>query len=93
MSFQEAQCGHFIDRDQIPTRFDERNCHSVCQECNCFDPEHANKYYKWMVNKYGLREVIALEYKARGLQKYMRWEIEDLIEHYNRENAILKKRN
>jgi hypothetical protein len=88
MAYSESQCGHFIDRDQMPTRFDERNCHAVCEDCNCFDADHHGKYSQAMIKRYGVEEVQSLCRKARGLQKFFKFEILDLIEFYRSENRV-----
>lgn len=91
MTFHEAQCGHFIDRDQMSTRYDEMNCHSICENCNCFDDHHKERYEQ------KLRTIITPEgmdhlwQKSRGLQKFMRYEVEELIQHYTMRNKELKK--
>jgi hypothetical protein len=77
-----AHCMHFIDRDQMATRYDEMNCHGGCEECNCFDPDHYGKYYSEMVKRYGSEPVNNLIWKSRSLQKYMRHELEEIIETY-----------
>lgn len=91
MTFSESQCGHFIDRDQTPTRYDEMNCHAVCEFCNCMDDNHYERYAAAMVNKYGIMAVRDLKQKARGLQKFMRHELEELIEYYKSENRQKSK--
>jgi len=91
MSFSEAQCGHWIDRDQMPTRYDEMNCHAICEECNCFDTEHHFKYSDAMLEEYGESEINRIAKKSRSLQKFMRFEIEDLIEAYRLKVSELKK--
>lgn len=91
MTFQESQCGHFIDRDQMPTRYDERNCHAVCEECNCYDEWHKAKYSHQMIAVYGPEEVERLYQKSKGLQKFARYELEDLIEHYKSVNLLKKQ--
>ena len=88
ISFTEAQCGHFIDRDQMPTRYDEHNCHAVCEECNCYDPHHKAVYHGRMLQKYGQEEINRLDRKSKGLQKFFKFEIEDLIEYYKSENRL-----
>lgn len=88
MDFIDAQCGHFIDRDQMPTRYDERNCHAVSEETNCYDPDHKEKYRAKMLQVYGLEEIERLERKSKGLQKFFKFEIEDLIEYYRSENRL-----
>lgn len=90
MTFQEAQYGHFIDRDQMPTRYNEMNCHSVCEFCNCMDDNHYERYKTKMLDKYGFMGVLDLQHKSRGLQKFMRHEIQDLIEYYKSENRQSK---
>lgn len=82
MHFVEAQCGHWIDRDQIPTRYDEMNCHALCEDCNCFDTDHRFRYADAMIDKYGESECNRVVIKSKGLQKYMRFELQDLIDFY-----------
>jgi hypothetical protein len=82
MRIAESQTGHFIDRDQMPTRYDELNCHPVCSYCNCVDLEHRQRY-EWMMRQvYPDGEVDALIAKSRGLQKFARYELVELIETY-----------
>lgn len=82
MKILEAQCGHFIDRDQMPTRYDEMNCHPVCRYCNCFDLQHKQKH-DWMMRQvYPDGAVDELIAKSRGLQKFMRHELIEIIEKY-----------
>lgn len=91
MTFAEAQCGHFIDRDQMPTRYDETNCRSVCENCNCFDDHHKERFEQKLRTILTPEGMDHLWTKSRGLQKYMRFEIEDLIDHYKMRVSELKK--
>lgn len=82
LKISEAQLGHYIDRDQMPTRFDEMNGHPVCEHCNCYDPKHKSMY-EWMMNRvYGEDEVQKIRIKSRLLQKFMRHELIEIIEKY-----------
>lgn len=90
MTFAEAQNMHFIDRDKMPTRFDEMNCHAGCEECNCYDIEHRQKYMDEMVRRYSATRVRGLLQKSRSLAKYARYELEELIEFYKSENRLKK---
>jgi hypothetical protein len=76
---------HYVNRGHMATRYDEINCHGGCAECNVFDTDHVRKYYLAMVKTYGPAVVAVLENKANGLQKFMRWEIEDKINFYKSE--------
>lgn len=77
-----AHCMHFIDRDQMATRYDEMNCHGGCENCNCFDSKHGEKYHAAMIHKYGESNVADLQWKARSLAKFARYELEEIIETY-----------
>lgn len=91
LRFSEAQNMHYIDRDQMPTRYDEMNCHAGCEECNCFDPAHKEKYEQKLRTILTPEGIDHLWAKSRGLQKFMRYEIEELIEYYSMNNSYLKK--
>ena len=34
--FEQADCGHYINRQHMSTRFDEMNCNAQCRKCNRF---------------------------------------------------------
>lgn len=36
LPWKEIQCGHFVSRKQLATRFDERNTRPQCVGCNIF---------------------------------------------------------
>jgi hypothetical protein len=86
-----AHAMHYIDRDQMATRYDEINVHGGCEECNCFDPNHKEKYHAAMIHKYGEYKVNELIKRSKSLQKFMRHELEDLIVHYKEELKKLRK--
>lgn len=80
--FAEAQAMHYVDRDQMATRYNETNVHGGCEDCNCFDPRHRENYRDKMWEVYGIQRVAAIKIKSNSLQKFMRFEVEDLIEMY-----------
>jgi hypothetical protein len=36
ITFETCDCGHFISRDRIATRWNEHNAHGQCRACNRF---------------------------------------------------------
>ena len=91
MTFAEAQNMHYLNRDCMPLRYDERNCHAGCMECNCLDPGHRGKYLMAMIAKYGVAVVNELVTKSRSLQKFTRPELTEMIEFYKSENHLKKQ--
>jgi len=91
LRFSEAQNMHYIDRDQMATRYDEINCNAGCESCNCFDPTHEDKYRESMFLAYGPDQLYELDHRARSLQKFMRCDLEEMILHYKEKVTQLKK--
>jgi hypothetical protein len=89
--WKSSHCGHFIDRDQMPTRYDEMNCHPICYQCNCVDPLHKEKYAFMMMQIYGPAAVAELREKSKGVAKYMRHELIELIDKYKERVKELNK--
>lgn len=92
LRFNEAQNMHFIDRDHMPTRYDELNSHAGCQWCNCYDPVHKERYFMTMVSSFGGDLVEKLLKKSNGLQKFMRFELQEIIDKYKILVAEMRKK-
>ena len=82
MPWRQSQNMHFIDRDQMPTRYDEMNCHAGCEECNCFDTQHQERYEAKLLEILTPEGLEHLKQKSRGLQKFMKYEVLEIIETY-----------
>jgi len=48
--YKRMDCGHYIKRQHIQTRYDEQNCNVQCKYCNCFE-QGANEKYKIAIDK------------------------------------------
>lgn len=79
---KKMQCGHFVPRQYLKTRYDEKNCHCQCMACNIYHGGQGPTYAVRLDEKYGLGT-------AKELEKG-RWEVfkvdiqwyEEKIEHY-----------
>lgn len=63
--FEQADCGHYINRQHMNTRFDEMNCNAQCRHCNRFMEGNIQDYRRRLVAKYGERSVLLLEAKKK----------------------------
>lgn len=86
-----GETGHFIKRQYMPTRYSETNCNFICFDCNRDDKDHEKHYRFAMIRTYGIKEVERLESAKNGLQKFMKSEIQEMIDHYRMEVAKLSK--
>lgn len=51
--WKESDCGHYINRKHMSTRYDEQNCNAQCRSCNRFDEGNMEGYRKGLIEKYG----------------------------------------
>ena len=79
-NWRNMDCGHFISRGHIGTRFDEKNCHIQCQECNRYKSGNMKLYRIYMESLYGVDGVQALVDKSR--QPLTTYEIQEKIAYY-----------
>ena len=85
LPYEQADCGHYVNRKHMSTRFDEMNCNAQCISCNRFDEGNIQGYRRGLVALYGEQQVTLLEAKKHNLRKYSDFEYEILIKHYKEE--------
>lgn len=76
--WKQMQCGHYIPRAQMPTRFSVKNCRPQCKECN--EGKNGNLLvFAERLEAEELGIVAILEEQSRGVQDYGRDELKALI--------------
>ena len=90
----QADCGHYINRQHMSTRFSEINCNAQCRNCNRFDEGNMSGYRAGLVRKHGETKVLLLESQKHQVRKFSDVEYEALISHYKTEiKKLLKAKN
>lgn len=88
--WKQMQCGHFIPRAHMPTRFSVKNCRPQCKSCN--EDKRGNlAVFSERLEAEEKGIVAMLEEQARGLQDYGRDELKALIADTNRKVKQLLK--
>ena len=85
LPIEQADCGHYINRKHMATRFSERNCNAQCRSCNRFDEGNMSGYRAGLAKKRGETVVVLLESQRTENRKWEVWELKAAIEHYQRE--------
>ncbi|MBQ8191138.1 MAG: recombination protein NinG [Bacteroidaceae bacterium] len=85
LPIEQADCGHYINRKHMATRFSEVNCNAQCRSCNRFDEGNMSGYRAGLVAKRGENMVTLLEAQRNEARKWEVWEMKAAIEHYKRE--------
>lgn len=89
--FEQADNGHYINRQHMNTRYDEVNCNAQCRRCNRFQEGNMQGYRQGLIKKYGEQRVILLEAKKNIPRQYTEFEYEQLIKYYKAKANELKK--
>lgn len=61
--WREADCGHYIPRQYLSTRWHEMNCHLQCKICNAFHGGRMDKHRDYIIDHHGIAVVELLELK------------------------------
>lgn len=77
-----AQCGHFVPRQYLATRYSEINCHCQCYACNVLYGGQPSAYATRLKEKYGGGIVENLE--SRRQQVIKDFPYQELIEKYTK---------
>lgn len=85
LPINQADCGHYINRQHMATRYNEMNCNAQCRSCNRFDEGNMQGYRKHLVWKHGENQVLLLESMKYETRKYAEFEYKALIEYYQKE--------
>jgi len=80
--WQEMQNGHYMSRGDLPTRWDETNCHPQCVACNVFKKGNYTEYAIYMIDRYGVGKLAQLKLNAKSGEKIPTSVIKDKIEEY-----------
>jgi hypothetical protein len=78
----QCQCGHYISRAHMATRFDENNCNGQCVGCNIFKSGNVVEYRFGLIDKYGEEVVNQLEAMRNDQRQIKDPEYKELIQYY-----------
>jgi len=84
VEWKKSDCGHYINRRHMSTRFDEQNCNPQCRSCNRFSEGNMEGYRAGLIEKYGAGTPEKLYIKKFNTVHLNQAEINLLTEHYKK---------
>lgn len=81
-SWKELQCGHFVSRVRLATRWHPENCHPQCGACNVLRRGNPIGYSQYLLKRYGPNIFAELDEMSRRSVKFTRSDLARLIEEY-----------
>lgn len=88
-SWKELQCGHYVSRVYLSTRWDERNAAVQCGACNVLRRGNYAEYTAFMLRKYGPSIIDDLLARKRAIVKFTTMDLESLIQAYQQRLSAL----
>lgn len=80
--WKDADAGHYVNRNHMSLRYDEKNVHLQCRACNRFDDGNILGYTCGLVERYGNRVLQYLEIKKHNTFKMYQSAYEGLTKYY-----------
>lgn len=84
------ECGHFMKRRHMATRYDLENCGPQCTTCNCVMDGREEEHGQYIDRTYGDGTAEKLKRKAQVERKFMAIELEGMYQELNAELKALK---
>ena len=75
-------CGHFIPRKHLKTRWHEKNTGPQCVECNRFGNGEVDEFREYIAIKYGSHVLDELYLLSHIETHFTQFEIDELTEYY-----------
>ena len=93
--WKEIQCGHYMSRRYMSTRFSEDNCRPQCVACNIFNQGNIQMYRRALIKQIGEQRVDLIEVRARQETKnWSLFEYQAMIDFYQKEvNKLLGEKH
>lgn len=92
--YSDSDAGHFVSRDRMTTRWNEKNVHLQCRNCNRF---RSGEQYSQSLNiqrRYGDSAPEILLAESHKTSKMTDFEVEALIQHYRAEaKKLIQSKN
>lgn len=86
----EVHCGHWVKRQFMAVRWDERNTAAQCVSDNLYHGGKQDEFGKAIIDRYGLDAFNELLSKKHETKKWTRAELQELIETYTARVAALE---
>lgn len=81
--WKQVDAGHWITRGCKATKFDERNVHAQCKQCNKWGSGKPAIHENKIIEMYGVEVRDELLELSKTTRHFNRYELEELIEKYS----------
>ena len=90
LHWKKLQCGHFMSRKHMATRWSLRNCRPQCSGCNEVKGGNLEVYAERLKLEYGDQILLSLANLAASTKKFSKQELQEKIDYYKELNKQLE---
>ena len=80
--WKDMDCGHYISRQNLSTRYEEKNCGPQCRHDNRFLEGKKDEFALFLIKKYGVGILEELNRQKRRIAKWNDWTYQEYIKIY-----------
>ena len=89
--WSDMDCGHWVSRSVMVARFNPKNAHAQCRECNRFKDGEYEKHRTHIIRQYGWLVMDDLESNSKKSDKDFRPSIDWLLSQMKMYRTLNKK--
>ena len=86
----DVDCGHYVKRGNMATRYDLQNCGEQCRLCNSTADGKEKDHAYYIDFTYGHGTAYKLERKGREVKDYSERDLKEMLQELTREVKALK---
>jgi hypothetical protein len=90
LHWKKLQCGHFMSRKHMATRWSLRNCRPQCSGCNEVKGGNLEVYAERLKLEYGDQILLSLATISASSKKFSKVELQQMIDEYTDLNKKFK---
>lgn len=80
--WKDMDCGHYMERDNYSTRYDEKNCNPQCTHCNNYRKGRQALHGQYIDKQYGAGTADGLIQKSKLLANFTKLGLDEIAAEY-----------
>lgn len=88
--WRNMECGHYVKRRHMATRYNLQNCGPQCTTCNCHKDGREEEHGRYIDRTYGEGTAEKLRRMAEDERKFLAYELEEMYQELRDERKALK---
>ncbi len=89
--WKALDCAHWIKRQHMATRYNDKNCAAQCKHCNAFEQGRSAEHEKYIIKTYGMDTRDLLKSGERNYSKHSKFELQIMANEFKAKAEMIAK--